>query len=153
MVETITNKIKELLDSILDNTPMFFVDMELKGNKGSRTLWVYVDSEEGGINLDQCARISEKLGLLIDAHQLIDGRYRLNVSSPGLDRPLKDKRQYLNNQGRKASVKCRIGNEEKLVKGILKEVNNDQLVILQDNQKKQVVSFDDVIETKILAAW
>lgn len=127
--------------------------MELKGTKGNRTLWVYVDSEESGINLDQCARISEELGLLIDAHQLIDGRYRLNVSSPGLERPLIDKRQYLINRGHKASVKCRMGEEEKLVTGILSEVDDDQLVIEQKNKTKQVVSFKDIIETKILAAW
>ena len=132
---------------------MFFVDMELKGNKGSRTLWVYVDSQEGGINLDQCARISEELGLLIDAHQLIDGRYRLNVSSPGLDRPLTDKRQYANNIGRKASVTYRLGEEKKLVKGILKEIKEDQLHIEQDNKEERIISFDDIIETKIQAAW
>lgn len=153
MVETTENKIKELLDSILENTPMFFVDMELKGNKGSRTLWIYVDSEEGGINLDQCARLSEELGILVDAHQLIDGRYRLNVSSPGLDRPLVDRRQYKNNLSRNAKVKFRSGNEVETVKGILKELNDDQLVIEQDNKKEQVIMFDDIIETKILAAW
>ena len=153
MVETTENKIKELLESILENTPMFFVDMELKGNKGSRTLWIYVDSEEGGINLDQCARLSEELGLLVEAHQMIDGRYRLNVSSPGLDRPLVDKRQYKKNEGRKASVKCRIGEEVKTIKGILKKAEDEQLVIEQDNKKEQVIIYDDIIETKILAAW
>lgn len=153
MAESLENKIIELTTSVLENTDLFLVDLELKGHKGSRTLWVYVDSEKGGVNLDECAKISEELGFLLDAHDVIAGHYRLNVSSPGLDKPLKDKRQYFNKIGRNASITYNVNQEQKKVKGEIKDFTGDQLLLEKKDGGTETIFFDDIIETKILTAW
>jgi ribosome maturation factor RimP len=147
------NKIGELVESVLESTDLFLVDLVLKGQKGSYSLWVYVDAEKGGVNLDECADISEELGVLLDAHDLIKGRYRLNVSSPGVDQPLKDKRQYFSKVGRNASVKYKAGEVPKSTKGIIKGFDGEELEIEKDDGQDITIAFDDIIETKILTAW
>jgi ribosome maturation factor RimP len=153
LAEVLENKIGELVESVLEGTDLFLVDLVLKGQKGSYSLWVYVDAEKGGVNLDECADISEELGVLLDAHDIIKGRYRLNVSSPGVDRPLKDKRQYFSKVGRNASVKYKAGDEQRSAKGIIKGFNGEELVIEKDDGQDITIAFDDIIETKILTAW
>jgi len=153
LAEVLENKISELVESVLEGTDLFLVDLVLKGQKGSYSLWVYVDAEKGGVNLDECANISEELGVLLEAHDIIKGRYRLNVSSPGVDRPLMDKRQYFSKIGRNASVKYKAGEEPTSTKGIIKDFNGEELVIEKDDGQDIIITFEDIIETKILTAW
>jgi len=153
LAETIDDKIRDLAMSVLEDTDLFLVDFILKGHKGSRTLWIYVDSEKGGVNLDECAKVSEELGFLLEAHDVIAGRYRLNVSSPGVDKPLVDKRQYYIKIGRNASVTYQIDDEQKKIVGVIKEFDGDKLLVEQKNGQKEIISFDDIVETKILTAW
>jgi len=153
LAEVLENKISELVESVLEGTDLFLVDLVLKGQKGSYSLWVYVDAEKGGVNLDECANISEELGVLLEAHDIIKGRYRLNVSSPGVDRPLMDKRQYFSKIGRNASVKYKAGEEATSTKGIIKDFNGEELVIEKDDGQDIIITFEDIIETKILTAW
>ena len=153
MADTIDDKIRELTVSVLEDTDLFLVDLILKGHQGSRTLWIYVDSEKGGVNLDECAKVSEELGLLLEAHEVIKGRYRLNVSSPGVDKPLLDKRQYFTKIGRNASVKYQHDDEQESIKGVIKNFDGNDLLLEQDNGQQKTIAFDEIIETKILTAW
>ena len=153
MADTINDKIRELTLSVLEDTELFLVDLILKGHPGSRTLWVYVDSEKGGVNLDECAKVSEELGFLLEAHDVIKGRYRLNVSSPGVDKPLMDKRQYFTKIGRNASVKYQYEDEQETIKGVIRNFDGNDLYIEQGNGQQKTIPFEDIIETKILTAW
>jgi len=57
---------------------------------------IYMDREEGGVTVDDCALISHQLGDLLDVHDVPPGPYTLEVSSPGLDRPLSRDKDFLN---------------------------------------------------------
>lgn len=143
--------IKDLAKSVLQGTDFFLVDVEVKGSR-EPVVWIYVDAEKEGINMDQCADISQELGFLMDAHELFNGRYRLNVSSPGLSRPLTDRRQYPKNTGRKARVKFKInGNYEKL-EGTLQKVDEKKVVLKTDEDETTSIAFDQIVETKIIPA-
>ena len=128
------------------------MEAEIKGQPGNLVVWVYLDGDEG-VTLDKCADVSRELAFLLDAHEVFDGKYTLNVSSPGLSRPLKVQRQYLSNKGRKASV--RFWQDEKAVrmKGELVGVTDTGFQIKTDKGKVADVPFQQVIETKILPAW
>ncbi len=69
------------------------VDVELKRAAGGQLVRVYVD-KPGGIGLDELQSVSEEVSAILDAEDPIDGRYTLEVSSPGLDRPLKSEADY-----------------------------------------------------------
>ncbi len=148
-----TSKIKALADQAAEGGPSYVVDVEVKGGGGSPIIWVYIDAEVGQATIEDCTRISRELGLLMDAHELYgDGNYTLNVSTPGLSRPLTDMRQYRNNIGRNARVKTRADDKTNIFEGKLQSFDDDGLVL---DTKKGVIElkFADIIETKILPAW
>jgi ribosome maturation factor RimP len=150
---TLQESILELIESVIGGEELFLVDTEIKGNSQNQIISVFVDTREGGVNIDDCAKISREIAFLIDTKELIIGKYTLNVSSPGLDRPLKDARQFPKNVGRKASVKYKNGDEVKNLKGILSEYLDEKLTIDLGNGKTTEIMKDDLIEIKILPAF
>ena len=79
------------------------VDVELKRAAGGQLLRVYVD-RPGGIGLDELQSVSEEVSAILDAEDPIDGHYTLEVSSPGLDRPLRGEADYRRFVGRLAKL-------------------------------------------------
>jgi ribosome maturation factor RimP len=149
----VTNEISELAESVLSTTDFFLVDVEIRGGD-TPEVWVSVDAEDRGVNMDECAEISNELSFLLDAHDIFSGRYRINVSSPGLDRPLVDRRQYPKNVGRKASFKFETTEGEKTeVEGVLQEVSEQDITVQQDDDSTFTIPFDRLVETKIIPSF
>jgi len=151
MPETPEKIIENLAEPIAAQLDMFVVDVEIKQENGP-VVWVNVDSESDIVNVDKCSEISRELGFLIDAHELMGGRYRLNVSSPGLARPLSDIRQYRKNRGRYARVKYKTDDGYKTVEGKLSDVSDSKIEIVTDDDGSEPLRIDleQVAETKIL---
>ena len=146
----ITENIKELVAPLAEEKGLFLVDVELKTGGGTE-VWVYLDGEDRGVNLDECADISRELGFLIDAHELLDDKYRLNVSSPGLSRPLTDIRQYKKNIER--TIKVRYRNEEDEVlklQGELIGVTEANILIAPKEGDETEIPIDSIFEAKII---
>ena len=78
---------------------------ELKGKEGSRVLRVFIERIDGDVGLADCERVSKRLGVVLDVEDPIDSAYTLEVSTPGLDRPLHDERDYQRFTGKLARVK------------------------------------------------
>jgi ribosome maturation factor RimP len=150
---TLQESILELVESVIDGEELYLVDTEFKGNSSNQIISVFVDTKEGGVNIDDCAKISREIAFLIDSKELITGKYTLNVSSPGLDRPLKDERQYFKNVGRKASIKFKNGDEIKNLKGNLSAFLDGKLTMDLGNGKTTEILKDDLVEIKILPAF
>jgi ribosome maturation factor RimP len=81
--------------------------LELKRRGGSWVFRVFIEREDGDVGLSDCERVGERLGLLLDVEDPIDTAYTLEVSSPGLDRPLHDEKDYRRFAGRLARVTTR----------------------------------------------
>jgi ribosome maturation factor RimP len=135
----------------------FTVDMELKpGNK----LYVYVDSDSG-INFDKCRKLSRHLESYLDTNGWLGAQYVLEVSSPGIGRPLRFLRQYNRNIGRTVVVTLHDQTRER---GILKGADETQVIIEQTviekegKKKKEVlvdraIPFDQIERTVVKAAF
>ncbi|MEX0929124.1 MAG: ribosome maturation factor [Balneolales bacterium] len=151
MQDQLIHKLTDLIEDTLAGSSLFLIDLELKGNSHNTAVWVYIESEKGGVSLEECTEVNKQLGFLIEANEVFLHRYTINVSSPGLGRPLKDIRQYFNNTGRQVSIKYRLNEEEKTVAGKLAEVENDNIHVNAKDGKQHEVRFKDIIETKIEA--
>src|SRR5262249_23656089 len=83
-------RVWQLAGPLVEGEEMEIVDMEFRheGSRGGRVLRLYLD-KEGGPNVDDLGRVSRQLSELLDAEDTIDGSYTLEVSSPGINRPLK----------------------------------------------------------------
>lgn len=103
--DSLADAVRRLADqAVADAAPdAYVVDVEIRGHQGSRVVAVYVDTD-AGIDLDATAAVSRALGAALDHTDLVKGRYRLDVSSPGADRPLTQPRQLRRHVGRELAV-------------------------------------------------
>lgn len=95
-----------LVEPILEDMAIELVDVEFLHSHGKWVLRLTID-KEGGVTIDDCARVSRELGDLIDVKVLIPHKYVLEVSSPGLDRVLKKEKDLLLAIGKKIKVKTK----------------------------------------------
>ncbi|NBW70265.1 MAG: ribosome maturation factor [Bacteroidetes bacterium] len=148
-MQTITEKISELAQECALSHEVFVVDVELKSTQ-PKELWVFLDKEHEDVSIDVCSKISRELGFLLDAHDVDLGSFRLNVSSPGLSRPLSDLRQFPKNIGRTCRIRYRV-NPELVQKdtGKIEGVNEDK-ILLNVEGELITIAFDQILEAKII---
>lgn len=104
MSEDIVYNVKELLEPLLRGKGLELFDVEYKGSGKRGVLRIFIDKEEG-ITVDDCALVSRELGTLLDVHDVIPSSYTLEVSSPGLTRPLRNPADYTRFTGNKVKIK------------------------------------------------
>ena len=75
-------KIRSLVERVLEGTTIFLVDIEIKGGNRPSLLRIYID-KPGGVTIDDCAKVSRELSDLLDIEDIISHKYTLEVSSPG----------------------------------------------------------------------
>lgn len=102
-MESLHDKLRTLIAPIVEQENVDFVDLEIKGSKNNPVIKLFVDVP-GGIKIKQCAVLSSQISRLIDFSDLFPGAYRLEVSSPGIDRPLRSQRDFYRNVGRMIEV-------------------------------------------------
>lgn len=128
----IVAKTEELVTPIIEENHFELVDVEYVREGANWYLRVYAD-KEGGINIDDCVLISRALEEKLDAEDFISDAYILEVSSPGLGRPLKKEKDFKRSLGK--SVECKLYkaiNKQKEFEGILKI---SQKILLRLKQK------------------
>lgn len=143
------HRITELIEEKIAGTDLFIVDVKLHGNR----LQVFIDGDQG-VSIDACAGISRHLGHAIEEENLIAHAYTLEVSSPGLDMPLKLNRQFVKNIGRMLAVKMQDGTRRE---GKLLQVT-DEGITLEEKRKverkrfvlvESELSFSEIAEAKV----
>jgi ribosome maturation factor RimP len=105
MVQTdLVSRMTELAEPLAVSLGMELVDIEYKREGRAMVLRLFVD-REGGVTLDDCAKVSRELSEILDVEDFIEGDYTLEVSSPGLNRPLKKPADYERYRGRSVKIK------------------------------------------------
>ncbi len=127
--EEIIRKVKALAEEVLQTTDLSLEDIELLGSPGRLILRVTIDSPRG-VSINDCERISRQLEALLDIEDPIPGSYTLEVSSPGLDRPLKKIEDFVRFSGRlvRVSTTEKIANQTFFV-GRIRAVEADNVVL------------------------
>lgn len=87
--------LKKIIVPVLTQSNIELVEFDIAHVHGRMILKLLVDKKEGGINLDECSGLNERIGAILDERNVISNRYILEVSSPGMDRPLKTKNDFL----------------------------------------------------------
>ena len=124
----------------------------LKLKKGRKSvLRVFID-RRGGVDLDDCVRVSRLLGDTLDVEDLIKGRYDLEVSSPGLDRTLVSERDFWRKVGKRASVTWRpnpASEESQHVTGEILDAANGQVRLAAGDDQELIISLDAIVQAKL----
>jgi ribosome maturation factor RimP len=127
--EGIVKRIEKLAIPLLASESLELVDIEFKKESHGLVLRFFID-REGGVDLDTCSRANEALGNLLDTEDLISSSYILEVSSPGIERPLKKQEDFKKFVGSKIYVKTRYKIEgRKHFTGILKSASEETFTI------------------------
>jgi len=99
----ITNRAKSLMSGYLEENRIELVDMIYRREGSGMVLRLLADTPEG-ITMDQCERLNNYLGRMLETENVIEGHYVIEVSSPGLDRPIRTDRDYERSLGKKLDV-------------------------------------------------
>ncbi|MFQ5736550.1 MAG: ribosome maturation factor RimP [Thermodesulfobacteriota bacterium] len=105
-IEGLEGRVIALARPVVEGLGMELVDVAFVTEHGRRVLRVTID-KPGGVTVDDCGDISRELGTILDVEDPIPQRYTLEVSSPGLDRPLTGEKDFVRFTGRKARIKAR----------------------------------------------
>lgn len=138
MAKNIEIRAEELLLPILEENGFEYVDVEYVKEGKDRYLRAYID-KEGGISIDDCEKVSRAFEEKLDEEDLIKDAYILEVSSPGLTRPLKKERDYVRNLGRLIEIhtyKPKDGQKE--FTGILKSFDGSIVTVEVDEDLDMV---------------
>ncbi len=133
-----------LLEPLVNGHRAELVDVEIKGARGNELVKLLV-YDEGGVSLALCESISREVADLLDVEDPISGRYRLEVTSPGLDRPLVSNSDYARASGRLLKAKLKSG---QVVKGRLL-VCDDELIKLESNSDTLTVVRSEIAKANI----
>jgi ribosome maturation factor RimP len=139
MDATVT-RVWELAAPLVEGEGMEIVDIDFRheGSRGGRVLRLYLD-KEGGPNVDDLSRVSRQLSELLDAQETVEGAYTLEISSPGINRPLKKPDHFARFVGKRIRVRTRdLIDGRRSFLGILGQVANDSVILTQDGKRYQI---------------
>jgi len=149
---TISFRLRGQIEASVSSRGAVIVDLIVRGESRTPVFEVYVDNLEG-VTLDLCRDINKDLQSLIDA-ELPGGRYRLEVSSPGLDRPLKYPWQYRKHVGKLVEVTTGEGDTRAVVTGHLTGFSDEGLTIegLPGGPDRQL-RFAEIRSARVRTPW
>jgi ribosome maturation factor RimP len=105
----VAEKAREVVQPAIEAAGYELVDVAWKHEQGGWVLRVYVDKQPGGITHEDCERVSREISTVLDVHDFITHAYSLEVSSPGLERPLRTVEHFRRFIGKKAKIKLKQG--------------------------------------------
>lgn len=129
------------------------LDVEVKGHPGRRIVRLIVDAD-GGVGIETCARLSREVGAALDAQDVIPGSYTLEVTSPGVNRPMRARRDFVRNVGRPVRIFTRAAEQrpQREIRGTLVEVEDDAITLDVDGEPMRL-ALADVDYGRVQLPW
>ena len=145
MSTVLTDRIAELIGPSLEAMGFDLVRVRLSGRDGDRTLQVMAEPSDGGeMNVQHCTELSEAISALLDVEDPVPGRYNLEVSSPGIDRPLVKVADYERFAGFEATVETKQALDgRKKFRGRIAGVNGENIQMECDGGNA-ALPFDEI---------
>lgn len=145
MVEV--RRVEELIAPVVAASGARVYDVSFAGN----TLQIAVDAD-GGAGMDLIHSLTRQLSVLLDAHDPVPGSYTLEVTSPGLERPLRRPDHYRWSVGRDVSLKVRTPEGTERLRGVLHDADDDAAVVIIDDAERRV-AYRDITSAKTVFDW
>lgn len=152
---TLEQRVTALVEEkIADRPDLFLVEVKMHSNG---KLIILMDGDQG-LSIKDCATISRHVGFHLEEENLISQAYNLEVSSPGVDTPLRLLRQYVKNTGRAISLKLKDGNK---TEGKLLKAEAECITLLETKKEKgkkaqqieRIIAFEEIMESKVLISF
>jgi len=146
------HKIEELATPFLHPIDAFIVDIQIVPGEQRKVVQLYIDTDIG-ITIGQCSELSRQLSAALELQNVVPSSYILEVSSPGLIKPLKLLRQYRKNVGRKFRVRFKKDDGVGEILAKLTGVENELLTFFTGKNEIRTIPFNDIIESIEELPW
>lgn len=144
--QSITADLERLVSPILEAGGLELVEASCKQGRGRALVQVFID-KPGGVTLDDCQDVSRELSAVLDVEDIIQGAYSLEVSSPGLDRPLKTARDFGRNIGRMLKVKYKDAErKQRALTGRLTGVDGSAITVAVEEGEVVTIAIADIVK-------
>ncbi len=141
---------KETIINILHDCNVELYDLETVSENEQKIFRIYITSAKEKVNLDKCAEVTKILSPILDLEPPVSGVYTLEVSSPGIERPLKKMEHYIGSIGE--DVKVKLINTDKII-GKLDSVENGKLTITEYDGEVTKIPMDDIEKARTYFKW
>ena len=149
MSDYIIDKVRSFLEDLLPSIDLELFDIQFRREGHGWVLRVFVDKEEG-VELEHCSKVSRELGYYLDVEDLIEHAYHLEVSSPGLERPLRSVADFSRFTGELARVKLSQSREgQKIFEGLIERVCRDEIDIRLKDKTLVQFSFEEINKARL----
>ncbi len=149
-------EIFKIAESLITSPSIFVVEIIIGSHNKSTRVQVVLDGDNG-VGIDDCSSLSRQLGELIEENNLFEQAYTLEVGSPGLDKPLKLKRQYNKNIGKTVKV---VEKDGVTITGELTDVTENEITVIESKKVKSkitttsyTISFNDIKTTTVVISF
>lgn len=149
----VISAVSEAVGPVIDELSLELVEVQFRPESGGWVLRLIIDSE-AGVTLEDCTTVSRAVSDLLDVEDMVGHAYRLEVSSPGLDRPLKNLRDYQRCLGKKAKLTTRepVESYGSVVIGTIESAEDD-IVTLGVEGEKVVLPLAQVAKAKLVVEF
>ena len=143
----------QIFEPVVESMGYELVGVEFNAGNGHGTLRVYIDREQG-VNIEDCASISHQLSGLLDVEEPIKQAYDLEISSPGIDRPLFKLADFERFIGKTAKIKLLVGVQgRKNFKGRLQGVTDAQLINIEVDGESFDLPYSDIARANLVGEF
>ena len=146
----IKEKIKLLLENDICDLGYIIWGLEISGNSSSKLLRLFIDKTIGSIDLVDCEKVSNQVMEILSNEDFIDFKYRLEVSSPGIDRTFFAFEQHREFIGNLIEIKFRNENKNKTIRGELIKFEKDFLQIKLENDNYEEIKSSNYLSSKLI---
>ena len=155
MFDDLKEKVRELAEPVVSGEGLELIHVECLKMHAGWVIRLYLDKEEG-VTLADCTEVSNQLGDVLDVHDLVKGRYTLEVSSPGLDRPISRDQDYLRYRGSKVDIKTAqkiegVRNFHGILVDIIEE-NGQKVVLVELSGKQYRIPRAEILKANLVYA-
>lgn len=146
----VKENIKSLLENDINDLGYIIWGIEISGNSSSKLVRLFIDKTNGNIDLFDCEKVSNQAIEILNNSDFIDFKYRLEVSSPGIDRSFFGFEQHKEFIGNLIEVKFRIENKNKTIRGELIEFDKDFLQVKLENDNYEKIKSSNYLSSKLI---
>jgi ribosome maturation factor RimP len=149
MSDTVTERVREFADSLLPAMGLELFDVQFRREGHGWVLRLMVDKEEG-VTLDDCSRVSRETSDFLDVEDIIEHPYHLEVSSPGLERPLRTVAECRRHLGKKARFKVKEEvDSRRVIVGELQAADQDEISVLSEEGETLKLNWENVQKARL----
>lgn len=150
MSERVIEKVREFAESLLPSMNLELFDIQFRQEDRGWVLRLFIDNEDG-VSVDHCAQVSREISAYLEVEDVIEHAYHLEISSPGLERPLRSAEEFGRFVGQAAKIKLHLPvNKQKVFIGTIEMVGeNGQITLQPDDSDTITFTMDDINQARL----